>query len=273
MFVRLLKCFGGFVKLSFDGHSGFASRSLRIYTVFKYWYFAVWTDSRLLWRMTEDIDPFEGESGSKEIGALAHLYRGEVYRSTIWRQRLDMTTNWAVLTTGVALSISFATSESSPLPMVLAGMMTVMFLIIEGRRYQYFSVWKFRARMLELSVFVPLLQGKGAQIRTDRGNALSEDYIRPQFRVTFTQSIGRRLRRNYAYLFGIQGLAYFGKIAIHPSEAQTFSEFIYRAHVGPIPGWFAFSIGVAFHIGWITVAILTRREDKKDTSMVADELH
>lgn len=235
--------------------------------------FCCWRDSRLLWRMTEDIDPFEGQSGSKEIGALAHLYRGEVYRSTIWRQRLDMTTNWAVLTTGVALSISFATSESSPLPMVLAGMMTVMFLIIEGRRYQYFSVWKFRARMLELSVFVPLLQGKGAQIRTDRGNALSEDYVSPQFRITFTQAIGRRLRRNYGYLFGIQGLAYFGKIAIHPTEAQTFSEFIYRAHVGPIPGWFAFSIGVAFHIGWITVAILTRQEDKKNTSMVADELH
>ena len=30
-----------------------------------------------------------------EIGALAHLYRGEVYRSTVWRTRLDSTTNWA----------------------------------------------------------------------------------------------------------------------------------------------------------------------------------
>ncbi|WP_432444722.1 DUF2270 domain-containing protein, partial [Salmonella enterica] len=28
-----------------------------------------------------------------EVGALAHLYRGEVYRSTIWRTRLDNTTN------------------------------------------------------------------------------------------------------------------------------------------------------------------------------------
>jgi hypothetical protein len=30
-----------------------------------------------------------------EIGAIAHLYRGEIYRSTVWRTRLDSTTNWA----------------------------------------------------------------------------------------------------------------------------------------------------------------------------------
>ena len=28
-----------------------------------------------------------------EMGVIAHLYRGEVYRSTIWRTRLDNTTN------------------------------------------------------------------------------------------------------------------------------------------------------------------------------------
>ena len=32
-----------------------------------------------------------------DITALSHLYRGEVYRSTVWRTRLDATTNWAVL--------------------------------------------------------------------------------------------------------------------------------------------------------------------------------
>jgi uncharacterized membrane protein len=31
-----------------------------------------------------------------EIGAIAHLYRGEVYRSTIWRTRLDTTTQGAL---------------------------------------------------------------------------------------------------------------------------------------------------------------------------------
>jgi uncharacterized membrane protein len=31
---------------------------------------------------------------------------GEVYRSTIWRTRLDNTTNWAIVTMGIALLMS-----------------------------------------------------------------------------------------------------------------------------------------------------------------------
>ena len=48
------------------------------------------------------------------IGALAHLYRGEVYRSTVWRNRLDATTNWAVVATGIALSVTFSSASASP---------------------------------------------------------------------------------------------------------------------------------------------------------------
>lgn len=33
------------------------------------------------------------ELSAAELGALAHLYRGEIYRSTVWRTRLDTTTN------------------------------------------------------------------------------------------------------------------------------------------------------------------------------------
>lgn len=222
--------------------------------------------------MIDDADPIEPIAGAKEIGALAHLYRGEVYRSTIWRERLDATTNWAVLTTGVALSITFATRDSSSLPMVLSGVMTIMFLILEARRYRYFSVWRFRARMIELSIYVPLLRGKGATIPLDRGQALSDDYENPQFRISFARAVGKRLRRNYCYLFGVQGLAYFGKIAIHPTEITSFAQFVERASIGPLPGWLAFSVGVGFHVGWITIAVLTYREEQKDKSVVADAL-
>jgi hypothetical protein len=77
-----------------------------------------------------------------EIGAIAHLYRGEVYRSTIWRTRLDTTTNWSVVTLGVALSISYAAPGASPLPLVLVGVLVIFFLVIEARRYRYFNVWR-----------------------------------------------------------------------------------------------------------------------------------
>src|SRR6516162_6713602 len=69
------------------------------------------------------------EFSAAEIGALAHLYRGEVYRSTAWRTRLDSTTNWAVVTTGIALSATFSSAEASPLPMVLVGLIVSVFLL------------------------------------------------------------------------------------------------------------------------------------------------
>ena len=67
-----------------------------------------------------------------DIGALAHLYRGEVYRSTVWRTRLDTTTNWAVVTTGIALSLTFSSAASSPLPLALVGLLGRVFLIDRG---------------------------------------------------------------------------------------------------------------------------------------------
>src|SRR5262245_39201265 len=40
--------------------------------------------------------------------AMIHFYRGEVQRSNTWRNRLDTTTNWAVITAGATLSFVFS---------------------------------------------------------------------------------------------------------------------------------------------------------------------
>lgn len=221
-----------------------------------------------------DIDPeaFEPVSGSKEIGALAHLYRAEVYRSTIWRQRLDMTTNWAVVSTGIALSVSFATSTASPLPIPLVGMLTIMFLFLEARRYRYFMTWKFRARLLELALMVPILRGEGGKIAMDRGTALSDDYVTPNFRITALQGIGHRLRRNYLWIFMIQYAAYIAKIWIHPIEAVTYEQMLQRAHIGPLPGWLVLMGGTGLLLTFVAVTIWTYLEKRRDTSRMSDYL-
>ena len=219
-----------------------------------------------------DADPIEPIVGNAEVGALAHLYRAEVYRSTVWRQRLDMTTNWAVVSTGIALSVSFANVDASPLPIALVQLLSVMFLILEARRYRYFSVWKFRARMLELANFVPILRGEGAQIPLDRGTALSDDYVRPRHRITSLRAMGRRIRRNYGWVFTIQGIAYIAKIGIHPDDATTWTEFVDRAQVGPMPGWMSMVLGTSFHLTWIGIAVYTWRQEQSDKLVTADHL-
>ncbi|MBU2607153.1 MAG: DUF2270 domain-containing protein [Alphaproteobacteria bacterium] len=220
-----------------------------------------------------DGDPPEAICGAKEVGALAHLYRAEVYRSTVWRQRLDQTTNWAVISTGIGLSVAFANAQASPFPIVLVGALCIVFLTLESRRYRFFYVWRFRARVLEIAFYVPMLRGEGARIPLDRGTALSDDYEKPQYRISNIRAIGRRLRRNYGWLFAILGAAYFAKIAIHPTDVETWSQFVRRAHIGPIPGLVAIGFGLLFHAIWIGIAVKTWMDERYDKSKMADFLN
>src|SRR6516165_1886991 len=127
------------------------------------------------------------EFSAAEIGAIAHLYRGEVYRSTVWRTRLDSTTNWAVVTTGIALSATFSNAEASPLPMVLVGLIVTVFLLFEARRYRYFNVWRARARLLETDFYAPMIRGEGVRLGSGWTDLLAKDYLAPRYHVSFTR--------------------------------------------------------------------------------------
>lgn len=194
-----------------------------------------------------------------DIAALSHLYRGELYRSTVWRTRLDATTNWAVVTTGLALSLTFASESASPLPLVLVGLLVCVFLSIEARRYRFFDFWRIRAHVLEIHFFGPILQGRGVQTGNRWNQILYEDYRAPVLHITFWEAAGRRLRRNYGYIFGIQVVAYCGKLLIHPVPIQSLGEFVDRAAIGPVPGVLALLGGLVFHGTWIAIAFATYR--------------
>ncbi len=197
-----------------------------------------------------------------EIGAIAHLYRGEVYRSTVWRTRLDNTTNWAVAGLGLALSISFSRSEASALPIVLMGILITVFLIFEARRYRYFNVWRARARWLETNFYAPMLSGEGCPAARGWEEVLAHDYCEPKHHISMACAIGRRLRRTYAYVLTIQALAYLGKIIIHPTPVTGFGEFVHRATIGPIPGEVILTAGVLFNATWIVFAVVTYLNDR-----------
>jgi uncharacterized membrane protein len=199
------------------------------------------------------------EFSAAEIGALAHLYRGEVYRSTVWRTRLDSTTNWAVVTTGIALSVTYSSAQASPLPLVLVGLLVSVFLLYEARRYRYFNVWRARARLLETDFYAPMIRGEGVQYASGWIELLAKDYQQPRYHIGFARAIGRRLRRTYAWIFVIQAIAYYGKLAIHPAPLVAFAELWERAAIGPIPGGLVIAAGVLFHAGWLVFACVTYR--------------
>lgn len=210
----------------------------------------------------EAIDRAQATFGPAEMGALAHLYRGEMYQSKIWRARLDTTTNWAVVTTGIALSVTFSNAEASPLPMLLVSWVLVAFLAFEARRYVYYDIFRIRVRVMEINFYGPMLMGRG--IRTDNrwNELLAEDYRSLRFHITYLEALGRRLRRNYAWLFVTQLACYAGKIIVHPTPLRTLDELWDRAAIGPLPGGVALAFGVAFHCTWIAVALYTLRSQR-----------
>jgi uncharacterized membrane protein len=194
-----------------------------------------------------------------ELSVLAHLYRGELYRSTVWRTRLDASTNWAVLTTGIALSLTFSSPSASPLPLLLTGLLVAVFLLIEARRYRFFDFWRMRAHVLELNFFGPILRGQGP--RTDNGwnEILYRDYHAPNLHITLLEAAGRRLRRNYGWIFLIQVGCYLGKLLIHPAPIVALDDLWQRAAIGPLPGQLVLLAGIVFHGTWATVALVTYR--------------
>jgi uncharacterized membrane protein len=215
--------------------------------------------------MSEKRKPGDSnEFSAAEIGALAHLYRGEVYRSTIWRTRLDTTTNWSVVTLGVALSITYSSPGASPLPLLLVGILILLFLALEARRYRYFSVWRARSRWLERHFFVPMLRDGDLHTEGNWAQMLADDYDRPTYHVSYLSALARRVRSNYLWILLIQTAAYIGKLIVHPTPVLNWETFIRRADVGPLlPGQLVLAIGAAYIAAWVALAVWINRVDER----------
>lgn len=211
--------------------------------------------------------PEKREISPAEMSALAHLYRGEVYRSTIWRTRLDTTTNWAVVTLGVALSISFSSPNASSVPLLLVGVLIFLFLWLEARRYRYFNVWRARARWLETHFYVPLLDGNGDYHAADWQTRLARDYMTPEYHVRLITALGRRIRRNYIWILLIQTLAYVGKLVVHPQSVTSWAGLVDRADIGPLPGEIILATGVIYVASWSGIGIWSHFHDKRRVAM------
>jgi len=174
-------------------------------------------------------------SPSEFTTAMVHQFRAEVQRANVWRQRLDMTTNWAVVTTGAVISIAF-TGEGAPhLVIILNLLLVTLFLSIESRRYRYFELWSYRIRLMETDFFAAMLVPP-FHPSADWAESLAENLFHPHFPITFTEALGRRLRRNYLWIFTVIYLAWFAKLWLQPTTAINWAHVVRRAGVGGLSG-------------------------------------
>ncbi|WP_255195960.1 DUF2270 domain-containing protein [Halorarius litoreus] len=170
---------------------------------------------------------FEGDPGSP----LAHLYRGEIHRMKLWRERLDRTTNWAVTVLAAVMTWAF-TSESNPHYVILVGgVMLGVFLWIEARRYRGYDMWRSRVRTLQENVFADALHPESGIEHDQWRQRLAADYRSPDMKITYEEAVAHRLRRVYLPLLGVLFAAWaFRVTAFH---GATWPQ---SAAIGVVPG-------------------------------------
>jgi uncharacterized membrane protein len=65
-------------------------------------------------------------------------------------------------------------------------------------------------------MYGPLLRLEGVRVDNCWNEALALNYERLHFHISFWEAMGRRLRRNYSFLFVIQAFSYVAKICHQP---------------------------------------------------------
>jgi uncharacterized membrane protein len=193
---------------------------------------------------------------SEFVTAMVHFFRAEIQRANVWRVRLDTTTNWAVVSTGATLSVAFSQPDIHHGIIILNTLLVIWFLFIETRRYRYYELWSYRVRLMETDFYAAMLVPP-FHPSPEWAESLAENLLSPHFPISIWEAFGRRLRRNYIWLFLILYASWVAKIWLFPEPAATLDEFIQRSSVGPVSGQVMIALGFGLYGFLLLVAFAT----------------
>ncbi len=198
---------------------------------------------------------------TENLQVLAHFYRGELSRSNAWRQKMDITTNWAIITSSAAISVAFSEKSSPHLLLPFASFLAFLLLSIEGRRYRFYDVWRTRVRMLECHFLVPALCFEVPLVEGNWRQVLCDDLLLPTYKISYWEAIGRRLHRNYIWIFIMLILAWivnvFWKAELAPNATgyQIYKGFGWEG----VPAWLVLTVMGTLHLYVLIILITTLR--------------
>jgi len=166
--------------------------------------------------------------GSRDIPtALIHLYRGELGRMTVYRTRMDQTTNWAVVMTATLTTFALGQERVPHTVFLLMVFLDLVFLWMEARRFRFYELVRRRVRLLELGFYAEVLGRPGREGWQDE---LWESLRSPCSPITQVQAASVRLQRHYLWLLAAAYGAWGLKLWL---QGRGFVE---GARVGALPG-------------------------------------
>ena len=202
------------------------------------------------------------------VNAMSHFYRGELGRIMVWRQRLDITTNWAITSSTAIITIAFSNRDVPHIIFFFNLLIVWVMLWIEARRYRFYDAFRARVRMLEAHFLVPMVMENRELLHGEWKKLVCEDLILPCFKISKLEAIGRRLKRNYVFIFILIMVAWVTKIFLHAPIAMASIGDFYRAfRVGHIPAWLIASIFLATLASVIGITVYV---SKKTTGEISE---
>jgi len=143
--------------------------------------------------------------------------------------------------------------------------MVSLLLGVEARRYRFFDVYRMRVRQFERHYFGQYFGPDATAAPGPWLEMLAQDLRHPKFRITFWRAMGRRLRRNYIWMYLILLVAWMLKVAspdlqtgVHLDPQRPSLALIAQASAGPIPGWLVVCGICVFYLGLLYATYSTR---------------
>ena len=181
---------------------------------------------------------------------MSHFYRGELGRIMAWRSRLDTTTTWAITSTTTIFTVAFSFREMPHIIFFFNLCIVSIMLWIEARRYRFYDAFRARVRMMEAHFLVPMLSRNTQMLHGEWQKIVCEDLLLPAFKISKLEAVGRRLKRNYIFIYLTILVAWITKIFMHSKAPITgFPAFFNALAVSGLPSWvvaalFGFTFGI-----------------------------
>lgn len=200
--------------------------------------------------------------------AMSHFYRGELGRIMGWRMRLDATTNWAITVTSTVFTVALSIREV-PHGIFFFNLAVVWILLwIEARRYRFYDAFRARVRLLEAHFLVPVVLQNTRLLQGDWRRIMCEDLLMPSFKMSKLEALGRRLKRNYIYLFLLILGAWMMKIFLHaPAPVNSWRSFYEAVAAGHgMAAWLVVGVFAVTFTGVMGLMVYISRASPSEVS-------
>lgn len=203
---------------------------------------------------------------------MIHLYRSETGREIALRGRLDVTIGGAVVVTSGLVPFAFSSPDASHIILLANGLLLLIFLLVEARRFQIHEMIMRRVRTIEKDYIAPLinqiaLEPRAMEYRPYVDLSLVNNLLHYEAPISRFHAVVSRLRSIYIYLFGAVYIVWLQKVTGGRADQSLLELINQQAAIGSIPGTAVFFVVTVLMLAALILVLFVPRIDHHSDSL------